>query len=78
MYNLRSCKEAHELHYELLLMFTQFLDDGEIHAIRETFQTMDEDNSGDIEVTELREVYEHLNEQIRAIQEAEDELLTDE
>lgn len=35
--NLRECNNIHQLHYEMLVLFTQFLDDEDIKAIRETF-----------------------------------------
>mmetsp|Transcript_39304 Transcript_39304/g.60029 ORF Transcript_39304/g.60029 Transcript_39304/m.60029 type:complete len:212 (+) Transcript_39304:705-1340(+) len=35
--NLRACNQPHYLHYEMLTLFTQFLDDKDIRAIRETF-----------------------------------------
>jgi Ca2+-binding EF-hand superfamily protein len=41
----------------MLVIFTQFLDDEDIKAIRETFQAIDIDNGGTIEVDELLEAY---------------------
>lgn len=61
IYNLHACAEVTRLHYEFLIMFTQFLDDKDMQRIRETFQSMDDDNSGTIEVSELKSVYEHFN-----------------
>lgn len=53
MKNLSSCNQPCQLHFVMLSLFTQFLDDEDINAIRETFQAMDEDNSGQIEIDEL-------------------------
>lgn len=38
-----------------------FLDDEDVKAIRETFQYMDQDNTGDISTDELKEAYGNLN-----------------
>jgi Ca2+-binding EF-hand superfamily protein len=59
--NLRSCHQPHYLHYEMLFFFTQFLDSTDINSIRETFQHLDTDNSGSIEIEELKKAYEQLN-----------------
>ena len=59
--NLRGCKEPCRLQYEMLVLFTQFLNDDEIKAIRETFQSIDVDNSGSIEIAELKEAFIHVN-----------------
>ena len=45
----------------MLVHFTQFLNDSDTKAIRETFQHMDADFSGSIEIEELREAYEFIN-----------------
>ena len=63
MLNLHSCHKPHRLHFEILTLFVQFLDDEDIRHIRETFQSMDYDNGGDIEMAELRKAYKHLNDQ---------------
>jgi len=60
MMNLgRSCS-AHELHYELVIVFTQFLNDTDLQHIRETFLSMDEDHTGSIEIEELRDAFEQI------------------
>jgi len=61
MLNLHGCYTPHRLHYELLTLFTMYLDDKDIKSIRETFFFMDKDNGGDISIDELREAYELLN-----------------
>lgn len=61
MLNLHGCHTPHRLHYELLTLFTMFLDDSDINSIRETFLFMDKDNGGDISTDELREAYQLLN-----------------
>jgi len=61
MLNLRACNRPSKLHFELLILFTQFLNTEDIQAIRETFLSMDTDDSGSIEIEELRKAYEHLN-----------------
>lgn len=60
MMNLGRSGNAHELHYELLVLFTQFLNDKDLKDIRETFLSMDEDNTGTIEVEELRDAFESI------------------
>lgn len=60
MMNLGRSSNANELHYEMLILFTQFLDDGDIMDIRETFLSMDEDNTGTIEVEELKEAFNKI------------------
>ena len=57
MKNLSSCGQPCQLHFVMLSLFTQFLDDEDINAIRETFQAMDEDNSGQIEIEELEKAF---------------------
>ena len=57
MKNLSSCNQPCQLHFAMLSLFTQFLDDDDINAIRETFQAMDEDNSGQIEIEELEKAF---------------------
>jgi len=57
MENLRMCKTPSGLLYEILVLFCQFLDDADIQAILETFQTMDDDDSGTITTDELQKVY---------------------
>ena len=58
--NLHGCHHAHELHFQLLIVFTQFLVDKEIREIRETFQSIDTDYSGDMDVEELMKDFEEL------------------
>ena len=41
-------------------LFTEFLDDSQIKNIRETFQAIDVDDSGTIELKELRSAYSSL------------------
>jgi Ca2+-binding EF-hand superfamily protein len=60
MLNLRECIEPHQMHFMFLALLVQFLDDDEIKLIRETFQSMDADNTGTIEIDELREAYLHI------------------
>lgn len=60
MMNLRRSCNAHELHYEMLILFSQLLTDNEIRDIRETFLSMDEDHTGTIEVEELREAFQTI------------------
>lgn len=64
MFNLRGNVKPCDLHYELLPLFTQFLDDDDIKAIRETFQHMDQFNSGVVEVEALRQAFKKLNVEI--------------
>ena len=45
----------------MLVLFTQFLDDEDIKPIRETFQSIDIDNGGTIEVDELIKAYYQFN-----------------
>jgi Ca2+-binding EF-hand superfamily protein len=49
------------MHYEMLNLFTQFLNEKDVKAIRETFQNMDKDSSGTVEICELKQAYEFLN-----------------
>lgn len=60
--NLHGCNTPHRLHYELLTLFTMYLNDKDIKSIRETFMFMDKDNGGDISTEELRDAYKLLNE----------------
>lgn len=60
--NLHGCNTPHRLHYELLTLFTMYLNDKDINSIRETFMFMDKDNGGDISTEELRDAYKLLNE----------------
>lgn len=55
--NLHSVNKPCDLLYELLVLFCQFLNDEDIKQIRETFLFMDEDNSGSIDVEELKEAF---------------------
>ena len=57
MFSLHSCKGLCQLNYDMLVLFTQFLNDKDIKAIRETFQFMDDDDSGTIEADELEQAY---------------------
>lgn len=57
MLSLHGCNKLCPLLYELLVLFCQFLNDKDIKAIRETFQYMDEDESGTIELKELEDAY---------------------
>lgn len=61
MLNLHGCNTPHRFHYELLTLFTKYLNDKDINSIRETFLFMDKDNGGDISTEELREAYKLLN-----------------
>lgn len=64
MMNLGRSGNAHELHYELLKVFTQFLDENkDLRDIRETFLSMDDDNTGAIEIEELRGAFEEIKKQ---------------
>ena len=62
--DLKCSRQAHELHYETLIIFTQILDSDETKLIRETFQALDSDNGGTIEVAELRTAYNNLQTKI--------------
>ena len=62
MMSLRVCNKPQDLHYLMLVVFCQFLnDDDEMKAIKETFQSMDADMSGSVEVDELRKAFQILN-----------------
>lgn len=63
MMNLCRSGHAHELHYELMIVFTQFLTDDDLKNIRDTFLSMDDDNTGTIEVEELRGAFEAIKKQ---------------
>lgn len=79
LHNLHSCNSLTELHYELLLIFTMFLNDKDIDMIRETFQSLDDDNSGTIEIDELRDCYIKINNELHEFAEIESiEQMTDE
>ena len=60
MMNIGRSNNANELHYELLILFTQFLHDRDIMDIRETFLSMDHDNTGTIEIDELKEAFNKM------------------
>lgn len=56
-----------------------FLNDKDIAAMRETFQSLDDDNSGTIEIEELKECYIQINGELEQFAEIESvEALTDE
>ena len=57
MNKLKNIKKPHRLHFELLSLITTFLRDDEVSKIRETYQAIDTDNSGEIDATELVEAY---------------------
>ena len=63
MMNIGRSTNANELHYEMLILFTQFLDDRDIMDIRETFLSMDHDNGGTIEIDELKLAFNKLKKQ---------------
>jgi Ca2+-binding EF-hand superfamily protein len=50
---LNGIKMLHKLQFEMLELFTEFLQDDHIEKIRETFQAIDIDDSGSIEADEL-------------------------
>ena len=54
---LKQAKKLHKLHFEMNELFTEFLEDSQIKNIRETFQAIDIDDSGTIELNELRSAY---------------------
>ena len=60
MMNIGRSSNANELHYEMLILFTQFLEDHDIMDIRETFLSMDHDNTGTIEIDELKEAFNKI------------------
>jgi Ca2+-binding EF-hand superfamily protein len=62
MMNLHACNRPHELHFELLTLFVQFLDKSQIKPIQESFMQMDEDNGGTIEIDELETSYKAMRE----------------
>lgn len=47
----------HKLQFEVLDLFTEFLQDDHIEKIRETFQAIDIDDSGSIEADELIQAF---------------------
>jgi Ca2+-binding EF-hand superfamily protein len=55
--NLTACTRPCKLLFEMLVLFCQFIDDKDIIAIKQTFNTMDDDLSGVIEVEELRNAF---------------------
>lgn len=57
MLNLRECNQPCRLHYILLTLFTQFLKDDDIEAIRDTFMYIDADQSGSIDIDELKATF---------------------
>ena len=57
MNKIRDIKKPTKLHFELLSLITTFLSDDEVSKIRETYQSIDTDNSGEIEADELVEAY---------------------
>ena len=57
MNKIRDIKKPTKLHFELLSLITTFLSDEEVKKIRETYQAIDTDNSGEIEADELVEAY---------------------
>lgn len=60
--NLHECGTPTRLHYEILSLFTMFLNDNEeIKAIRQTFMSLDLDNGGSISRDELKEAFLKLN-----------------
>ena len=60
MMNLHACNRPHELHFELLTLFVQFLDKSQIKPIKESFMQMDEDSSGSIELMEVEKSYKAM------------------
>ena len=55
MFCLKKCDQPHRLHFEILAIYTQsFLNEEDIKDIKETFNWMDEDNSGTVEIDEIR------------------------
>ena len=54
MTNLKKYSQNTGLHKLVLPLYTQFLDDVDVKRIRETFQYIDEDDSGTIDHQELR------------------------
>jgi calcium-dependent protein kinase len=57
MMTLHDCNKPCTFLYELLVLFCQFLNDDDIKAIRETFEFMDDDESGTIEIEELEKAF---------------------
>jgi Ca2+-binding EF-hand superfamily protein len=61
--NLHGCSTPKRLHFEILSLFTMFLDsDEDIKAIRSTFLFLDQNNEGDISREELKDAFTALNE----------------
>jgi len=61
MYYLKKCDRPHRLHFEILSVYTNnFLKEEDIKDIRETFNWMDEDNSGTVEVEEIRTAFHFM------------------
>ena len=61
MMNLHDCDHPGQLLFEFLLLFCQFLNDDDLRAIRETFQSMDDDDSGIIDSNEIRKAFNHIS-----------------
>jgi hypothetical protein len=59
MLNLHGCNYMSQLLFLCLGLFCQFLNDKEIKKIRETFQYMDDDDSGTVELSELQEAFKN-------------------
>jgi len=58
MLNLRRCNRPHRLHFEMLSIFIKSaLEDKDIKPIRDCFSWMDEDNTGTVEIEELRKAF---------------------
>ena len=56
--NLHGCQTPKRLHFEILSLFTMFLDsDEDIKAIRSTFLFLDQNNEGDISREELKDAF---------------------
>lgn len=55
--SLHGCHHVHDLHFQLINVFTQYLFDKELKEIRETFQSIDRDHSGSIDVSELIDAF---------------------
>ena len=60
MKNLLNCNKPHEIHYEFIRIFISHLSDKEQQPMQETFQSIDTDNSGQVSLDELIEVYQKL------------------
>lgn len=63
MMNLHKCHAPTRLHFEIITLFTMFLNEDEyIKSIRKTFMYMDQDNGGDISRDELEKAFMQLKE----------------